>query len=240
MRKVTVAQLAGVREAIARYPKPRLPAGDYWRTASDADVWLRVVSQVVVVGGARPAARLSHEDIRRRLSWRTLSRNSDAQAAKAIWGVLRDIGARYAGKSSDGCRKTAALVRNLRALSRHTGGPKGFISKVAAQPGSTEKINYVTAHLSYVKNKGARDFLTSGFGLVTDRIALDSRVLGALYDLGIDVPKVAPTDTQQYAALEAQLLRQICAPLNLTGAELDQILFLNYEEIKRSFKAACK
>ena len=52
-------------------------------------------------------------------------------------------------------------------------------------------------HLEYFRNKGARDFRTTGFGLVTDCIALDVRVMGVVSRI---VPgfraKVPPVDCE--------------------------------------------
>jgi organic hydroperoxide reductase OsmC/OhrA len=211
--KVTAEQLEELRGILQRYPTSPLRDKKWRDAATDDDVWLRIVSQVVVVGAARPADGLQRQDIREGLSWARLSKAPDEDARQAIWHALRDIGARYAGKQAEDCRKTAAILNNLRALAQHSGGPRGFLRALEAQDSTEAMIKYVTRHLSYVRNKGARDLLTSGFGLATDRIALDSRVLGALRHLGIDVPEKAPADPEEYAALERWLLQEVCAPI---------------------------
>jgi hypothetical protein len=51
-----------------------------------------------------------------------------------------------------------------------------------------DKVVFVARHLSYIKNKGARDLLTTGFGLAKHHIALDIRILALLRQMGIDIP----------------------------------------------------
>jgi organic hydroperoxide reductase OsmC/OhrA len=233
MRPVTAKQLAQLRAVVDRYPPAVLRDSKWREAATEDDVWIRIVSQVVVVGNARPEEELQKAERRARLSWAKLSHATDEEARQAIWQVLRDIGARYAGKQADKCAKTAAILQNLRVLARHPGGPVGFLRRLGELDGTEEMIGYVTRHLSYVKNKGARDLLTSGFGLATDRIALDVRVLGALRRIGLDVPDKAPSDPEEYAALEKQLLDQVCRPLGISGAQLDQLLFGHYKDIKK-------
>jgi hypothetical protein len=132
------------------------------------------------------------------------------------------------------CRKTGALVKNLVFLKKYAGGPKGFIRDVATLKGdSQDKIAFVSKHLSYIKNKGARDFLTTGFGLVKDHIAFDSRVIGVLRHVGVSLPSGVTVDPVVYARAEQDLIRQVCVPLNLSGAEFDQMLFLNHKDIQR-------
>jgi hypothetical protein len=51
--------------------------------------------------------------------------------------------------------------------------------------------------------------------------------------VGIKIPADALKNSKRYAELERDVVIQICRPLRLTGAELDQLLFTNYKEIKR-------
>lgn len=127
-------------------------------------------------------------------------------------------------------------MRNLAFLKSFPGGPRGFIAHVATLKGpSIEKIDFVVKRLSFIKNKGARDLLTTGFGLVKDHIALDTRVVGALKHLGMRIPEGYASNPKIYARVENDLLKKLCEPLNMTGAELDQLLFYNYADIKKRF-----
>jgi hypothetical protein len=60
---------------------------------------------------------------------------------------------------------------------------------------------------------------------------MDSRVRNALLHIGIEIPKVALMQRELYAEIERDLLDQVCRPLQITGAELDQLLFINYDAI---------
>ena len=224
-------RLKRIRRAFGEAPK--LPSKSAWRSASNDDVWIRTISQVVVVGGAAPADRLSSAGVRRRLSWQRIQLMSNRVARKQLWQVLREIKTRYAGRNADQCRKTTAILRNLAFLKSYPRGPKGFLRDVAALNGPANiRIEFVASRLSYIKSKGARDFLTTGFGLLRNSIAFDVRVVGALRHLGVKIPTNALRTPESYAELERDVIDQVCRPLRMTGAELDQLLFTHYKKIK--------
>ena len=234
MIQVSAQQLQRFRSIWKAFGRGIAPlASADWRQLSNDDVWIRVVIQVVVVGRAEPADRLHDYELRRRLAWNRISRMDDVETAKTISYILRKIGARYAGSDWRTCKKTKALIRNRNYLRIHPGGPRGFIKDVATLPGSSrDKVMFVAERLSYIKNKGARDFLTTGFGFVKDHIAFDSRVLGALRHIGLTFPDKVASQTNLYDELERDLIRQVCRPLRISGAQLDQLLFLHYRDIK--------
>ncbi|WP_321871944.1 hypothetical protein [Paraburkholderia tropica] len=201
-----------------------LPSADDHLKMTDTDVWIRVVSQVVVVGKADPAKRLKDTDIRTKLDYGFLCSISKAEAAKEIGKVLCEIKARYVPDlNPESSPKVVALIKNLAVLKAYKGGPSGFIRDVAALETSEQRWNYVAKHLSYIKNKGARDFLTTGFGLATDRIALDSRVMSVVSRIVPELPAKVPPAA--YAAIEEFLVNGVCKPLKITPAHLDQLLF---------------
>jgi thermostable 8-oxoguanine DNA glycosylase len=97
---------------------------------------------------------------------------------------------------------------------------------------SAQKIDLVMRNLSFIKAKGARDLLTTGFGLVTDRIALDTRVIGSLSHIGIEVSDRVRSSPEAYDHVERQLVRELCMPMKLLPAQLDQLLFYRFKEIR--------
>jgi hypothetical protein len=237
MPRITASQRQAFQRIKQHFSIPVLPSKDAWQDASNDDVWIRVVSQVVVVGNASPADKLWSQPIRKRIGWRSLTALSEAKAKKAIWSVLRDIGTRYCGKQSGSCRKTAALMRNLECLREFPNGPKGFLKEVATLNGSSlGKIKFVAKHLSYIKHKGARDFLTTGFGLIQDRIAFDTRILGVIRQIGVQIPDGVQADAALYEEFEQLLINEVCKPLGISGAQLDQLLFVNYDAIMDMLK----
>ena len=191
---------------------------------SEHQIWLRVVSQVVVVGRAAPAERLKEEEMQQALDFAALSSMPAARAAKRIGEALARIGTRMVSKEHpEESPKVKALEKNLDFLRRYPDGPKGFIRDVAKQQTSEERWRYVEKHLAYIRNKGARDFLTSGFGLVTDRIALDVRVMGVVSRIVPGFPAKVPS--ADYEKIERYLIENICVPLDIEPARLDQLLF---------------
>ncbi|MCW3674603.1 hypothetical protein [Burkholderia cenocepacia] len=191
---------------------------------SEHQIWLRVVSQVVVVGRAAPAERLKDEEIQQALDFAALSSMSPVRATKRIGEVLAQIGTRMVSKKQpEASPKVKALAENLAFLGTYPDGPKGFIRDVAKQQTSQERWRYVEKHLAYIGNKGARDFLTTGFGLVTDRIALDVRVMGVVSRIVPGFPAKVPS--ADYETIERYLIESICLPLDIEPARLDQLLF---------------
>lgn len=206
-----------------------LPSPEKWKSMTATDIWLRVVSQVVVVGKADPALRLKEPSIRDRLDFDLLTALSGVDASLVLGEVLRDIGTRYVPREEpEHCGKVRSLIKNLIYLKSHQGGPVGFMEDVVALGTSQERWMFIAKRLSYISEKGARDFLTSGFGLVTDRIALDSRVMGVVTELVGAFPSVTP---KAYAQIEAYLVSEVCEPLNISAALLDQLLFKFSKEI---------
>ena len=63
-------------------------------------------------------------------------------------------------------------------------------------------------------------------GLAENCIALDSRIQGLLAELGV---KVRVQTEREYEELEQDLIRKVAEPLKLSGAELDRILFTNFD-----------
>ncbi|KWF60728.1 hypothetical protein WT57_01335 [Burkholderia pseudomultivorans] len=197
---------------------------------SEQQIWLRVVSQVVVVGRAAPAERLKDAEVQQALDFAALSSMSPARARMRIGETLASIGTRMVSKKQpEASPKAIALAKNLAFLKTYPDGPKGFIRDVAKQRTSQERWRYVEKHLAYVRNKGARDFLTTGFGLLTDRIALDIRVMGVVSLIVPGFPaKVPPAD---YEKIERYLIENICLPLDIKPAHLDQLLFRFQKQI---------
>jgi hypothetical protein len=67
--------------------------------------------------------------------------------------------------------------------------------------------------------------------VVRDCIAFDSRILDVIRQIGIQIPDRVQANEALYEEFERLLINQVCRPLGITGAELDQLLFINYNEI---------
>jgi hypothetical protein len=229
--QLTPDQLAEFRQINERFGHlVRLPSPKTWKSMNAQQIWLRVVSQVVVVGRAAPAERLKDEEMQQALDFATLSSMPPVRATKRIGKALAQIGTRMVPKEQpEASPKVIALGKNLAFLKTYPDGPSGFMRDVAKQPTSQERWRYVEKHLAYIRNKGARDFLTTGFGLVTDRIALDVRVMGVVSRIVPGFPAKVPPGA--YEEIERYLIENICSPLDIEPARLDQLLFRFQREI---------
>jgi thermostable 8-oxoguanine DNA glycosylase len=218
-----------------REKTPQLDLGK-WHLMSDNEIWLRVVSQVVVVGNEAPARHLSDTNIKARLTFDTLADLPPLGAAQALGAVLADIGTRYVSqKQPQTSRKVKALLKNLAFLRTFSHGPHGLVEHLARMATSRERIDYLSRNFSYLKAKGARDFLTTGLGMATDVIALDSRVMGIVRLIVPDLP--SKVSERNYGAIEEFLIEQVCKPLGMSAAEFDQLLFHNKPAIEGSIRS---
>lgn len=147
---LTEEQLAKFRWIHERFGSfIRLPSSDHWESLTDTDIWIRVVSQVVVVGNSEPAKRLADPSIREKLNYESLRSISEVKAAKKIGQALREIGARYVSeRNPEASPKIRALVKNLTFLKAYVGGPRGFIRDIAGLETSEQRCKYVAKHLS--------------------------------------------------------------------------------------------
>jgi len=117
------------------YNKTKVPPADNWQDWNDDDVWWHLVAQVVTVGNSLPAQKFEKDpELQAEVAYQKLASISEVDQAKTINHVLRQIGTRYASSSISKCRKTAALVHNLKAL-KNKGGPKMFITKLSELKG---------------------------------------------------------------------------------------------------------
>jgi hypothetical protein len=199
---------------------------------SDNEIWLRVVSQVVVVGNEAPARRLGDADIQERLAFATLVILPPREAAEALGRVLAEIGTRYVSKKQpETSRKVKGLLKNLGFLKNYDGGPRGFVKNLSDTKTSRDRIDCISKNFSFIKAKGARDFLTTGLGMATDVIALDSRVMGVVR---LIIPGLTdPVNAGNYDAIEEFLIKHVCKPLRMCAVEFDQLLFRNELAIKQ-------
>lgn len=206
-----------------------------WSAISPDEIWLRVFCQVVEVGRSDPSSTLrGSQELLRRIGFSRLARLPVGQRRKAIHSVLREIKARYCSGRILECRKTAALMKNLDVLQHYKGGPRGFLKDIMAINGpeaAQERIEFVTAHFGYIKNKGARDLLTTGWRVADDYLAFDIRWQKALKKIGVDVPAGTMSAPAKYAELERVLIAEVAQPLGLSGKQLDQLVFNNYDAI---------
>lgn len=205
------------------------PVPGNWKTKGDGELWVSVLVQIAVVGsaasgdavkGALPDPNGLYLDL--------LAMNSK-QRLKAIHGLLREAGVRYAAEDISKCKKAAAANYNFEVLASYD-GPKSYFKKVATIPHEGWRIAAVADDLAYVKNKGARDLLI-GLGLVERAIAFDTRLVNVLEHLGAKLPSDLAANKPKYKALEAELIQTVCDPSEITGGHFDRILFGRYKEI---------
>jgi hypothetical protein len=218
-------------QRLVRHYGPQM--GKSWRKCTEDELWLRVVSQVVVAGNAAPGyVLLRSEAAKRILSYSRLKKLSLRRRRKTIHTVLQAIGTRYVGKSTKN-RKIDAALHNFDALVE-AGGPKKFFQDIAAMKTIDKKIEGLATKLAFYKKKGCRDTLIE-LRLGTDCLALDQRLRNIMECVGAKVPK---SIDRHYDEIEKELITTVAKPCGLSGGELDRILFQNYGDIMVRLKCA--
>jgi hypothetical protein len=201
--------------------------GEFWRNRDADQLWLKVISQIVVAGNAAPGCVVeSSQVIKRQLAFSRLKLMRPAARRVVLHRVLRAIGTRYVGKSATRSKKISAALHNFRALDQ-AGGPKRFFGNIAALESTAEKIELLQEKFQYYKSKGARDTLID-LQLAENCMALDRRIGQILKQVGAHVPD--PID-REYERIERELIEGVAKPCRVSGGELDRILFQNYGEI---------
>jgi hypothetical protein len=220
--RLTRPQAARLR-TIVRHYKPKMTTS--WRRRTPDELWLRILSQIVVAGNAAPGDTLrASQAVKEKLAFRRLKKLSPKRRRKVIHAVLRAIGTRYVGSSVKN-RKIDAALHNFDELVR-AGGPKQFFQNVASMKTKEERIKFLSKTLAFYKKKGCRDILID-LRLATDCLALDRRLNRILECVGAQVPRSL---NKHYEEIERELIEKVAKP-RLSGGELDRALFQNYGDI---------
>lgn len=220
---LTPSQATRLRNIVRHY-KPEM--GKSWRKCKKDELWVRVLSQIVVAGNAAPGYVLQRSEAAKKiLSFSRLKKLRPRRRRKVIHSVLRAIGTRYIGTSSQN-KKVDAALHNFEALA-NAGGPRQFFEEIASMKSTKEKISFLSRNLAFYKKKGCRDTLIE-LRLAADCLALDQRLRNILEGVGARVPR---SIDKHYEEIEEELINRVAKPCGLSGGKLDRILFQNYGDI---------
>jgi hypothetical protein len=231
---LTDRQAAKLCALVARY-KHRGTLGRSWKGRSPDELWLKVLAQIVVVGNAGPGyiVQDSSEAKKQPSLTRLRSYRGDLALRRHIHEILRLIGTRYVGKHLRTDKKSVAAVHNFRVLMK-AGGPRRFFRKLAAVRSEAARIDFLRKHFRFYQEKSARDTLIE-LGLAKNCLALDARIAGLLGKFGARAPQPLG---RHYEQIERELIARVARPLGLSGAQLDRILFQNYDLIRADIAIA--
>jgi hypothetical protein len=223
---LTKSQAAELHKIVSLYRPQRVPS---WRKRDSDWLWLRVLSQIVVAGNAAPGETLlSSQSVKERLSFARLRRMKPKSRRRLIHRIFLAIGTRYVGQNANN-RKLDAALHNFQVLV-NAGGPKHFFENISKMKRTDEKITFLskTSGLKFYKKKGTRDTLI-GLRLDGNCLALDQRLVRILREVGA---RIDGSIDRQYEQIERELIEKVAEPCGLSGAELDNVLFCNYGDIK--------
>jgi hypothetical protein len=231
---LTPIQAALLRKLALRYkgpakPKPPKP----WCSRTADELWWKVLTAIATQGNARAGFVIegSYEAKRQTsLSWLKAFRTDDRELLRHIHWVLATVGTRYIRKSFSKDPKSKAAYQNYRTLVK-AGGPKRFFLSIAKQGTEIARIEALQDELSFYGPKTARDTAID-LGLAKNCMALDTRLRKLLAAVN------AHTDGASYMDIEKALISKVAWPIKLTGAQLDRILFWNYDKILADIRLA--
>jgi hypothetical protein len=215
-----------LRRVAAGYKK-RVHLSTPWNRLTNDELWIRVLTQVVVIGRAEPGDRLRNDsETRASLSIRKLRTfHTDTTFQKYLHKVFVELTVRYVGRDWRTDWKAEASVHNFRVLMKE-GGPKKFFEKqIASLETEQERIEMLRTTFKGYGNKCARDTLIE-LRLASNCMALDTRIFGVLKKVGV---RVGPDDI--YKQIEKELREKVAEPLGISASLLDRILFRKYDQI---------
>lgn len=204
-------------------PFVRPPRLGTYRSMNDAETWLRIVSQVCVMGSSRGmAAIMGQRDLRadfvRAIAPRKLL--AARRPAHALAAVLKDFGAtRFAAKSA------TTLISALRTETVFDGRRFILLENLPKRAGAAAVRDVLMDRCPIFRLKSASDFMINT-GVSHDVIALDVRVVGVLRRfLGFNLaPGVVQSRRAVYLSVE-DALRGACKRSGHSLAQLDRVLF---------------
>jgi len=136
------------------YSRTKVPKENNWQLLTNNDIWLHIVAQVIVVGGSRPFDRFNaNVELKDKVAYEYLSQlENEEKLRNTVNEVLCAIGARYASSDASKCKKTNALVHNLKMLKKYKDGPKGFLAgllRFEGPDGDLRRIKSVMSSFMY-------------------------------------------------------------------------------------------
>jgi thermostable 8-oxoguanine DNA glycosylase len=212
--------------------KTSFPKKDNWKELDNRGLWLRLVGQVMVVGGSAGEERfMMNAKLKRLVDYNVLMKLTDPERRNAINYVMRTAGVRYASNTIEKCNKTCALIHNFKFISELKGGFKEMIKHLAGMKDEMDRVNYLIKNLKYIKNKSARDFLM-GLGMNRGTLAIDIRIQNIFKHVGIPFPTAEEVARKSvYLPIERQIIDSVCTPLKIEAMKFDRILYQNYDQI---------
>ncbi len=234
--QVTQRHLLIFKEMIDTYMDiTDFPPKDLWKQFDNNSLWLRQVGQVNVIGSALGNDRfLRRADLQQQLDFNSLSALNDHDLQFVINKVLRAAGVRYASGDLAKCGKSKALVHNYRFIATYKDGMKGVMNEISVYSGNNaemDRIQFLTTHFKFIKNKSARDFLMS-LGMNTNNIAIDTRIQNIFSLFRLKLPDATRLNNKNiYDQAESEIIEKICLPLKIAPVYFDRILFQNYSKI---------
>lgn len=224
--EITAQHFEQFREIVNRFKDTtNFPEVDKWKSFTDDDYWIKVVTQISEVGNSLPGEKLNNsKECKARINYDRLNTLSSAdEISTEIQWVLEKIGVRFQNKALDACLYNYHFFAN-------NGSPKAYFTKLSTLESEIEKVNKLARDLKYFRHKSARDFLLA-LGMAVDLLAFDVRLQKIFKLLKLDLPPKFCDNAKKYREVEAALIQQVCRKLEITGAQLDRILFRNYDQI---------
>jgi hypothetical protein len=209
---LTPSQAALLRKLTLRY-KVTAKLSKPWYSRTADELWWKVLAAIATQGNARAGSVIegSYEVKRQTSLSRLKTFRTDRERLRHIHWVLATVGTRYIRKNFSRDPKSRAATQNFHTLVKD-GGPKRFFQSIADQPSEIARIKALQDGLAFYGPKTARD---------------------TAIELGL-----AKNCMARYEEMEQAFISKVADPAKLTGAQLDRILFQNYDKILADIRLA--
>jgi len=229
MVRLSKRNLERLKDVVRKYRNASPKEIRHFETYSENDVWKQFIKQIIIAGNSKPGNKLD-ECFDETLTLEIFESMPEDELRVHVHEVIRWTGSRFAGKDVETCRFTRAILHNYHFIMDNYGSPKQYLRHLEKNYGPHERYEVLRKDMKQFGLKSCRDFLKD-FGMAANAIAFDSRLINILRTIDPSIPESIQQNACKYDQLERQLLDEVCTPLEITGSELDSILFLNYEAI---------
>ncbi len=186
------------------------PEMDRWRSWTDNDIWIKIVTQIAEVGNSLPGVKLEQNKLlHRKIAYERLTQIQDRADVEGLLAeVIAETGVRFKNKALD------AYLHNLDFLVSHYTRPSNYVEHIVALPEDADKVAQLARDLKYFSHKSARDFAIA-LGIVQHVIAFDSRLGNVFKSIGLATPKGYNSNARKYKSVEKALIEEVCIPAGI-------------------------
>lgn len=226
---------------VSRYyggTKDRFPVPGKWRSMGDEDLWKHLIRIIIAAGKSAPSYNLVNSDDFRHFTIKEMKRYQSLHGTDGlitnIHRIMAGYNVRYCSPLKDRSIKAAAIVNNLNNPVIIEDTKFRLMDRIADF--RNDPRFYIIDNVEMYGMNSSSEFLIE-VGYTKDYMALDTR-LRRVFSIVFDKDfRKAISTKDEYLRFEQEFRDEICPKLNVKPAELDSIIFWNYDSILKDLKS---